>query len=101
MSETNPVRELMNQQIDHTLSIIHDIAAIHRNPTFDRESAGITSEIDFMLGAVWARCFDHFVFEFQRRHGRRPNPEEQNESILAVYARRREIRQTIIERLHL
>ena len=101
MSGTNPVRELMNQQIDHTLSIIHEIAAMHRNPTFDREHVGITSEIDFMLGAVWASCFDYFIVEFHKRYGRRPTHEEHNESILAVYERGQQIKQTIIERLRL
>ena len=101
MSATNPVRALMNKQIDYTLSIIEEIAAIHKNPTFNRERVRITSEIDFMLGVVWASCFDNFLLEFQKLYRRRPNGGEHNESILAVYERAREIKQTIIERLRL
>jgi hypothetical protein len=101
MSGTNPVRELMNQQIDYTLSIIDDISAMFRNPTLDRDYLGITSETDFMMGAVWATCYDYFVIEFHKRYGRRPTHEENKEMILAIYERGREIRQTIQERLGL
>jgi hypothetical protein len=81
------------------ISIIPEISGLFKNPTVDYDSLGITSETDFMMGAIWASCIDYFNDEYRNRYHRRPTQEKQYESILAIYERRQEIRQSIQEKL--
>lgn len=96
--ETNPVRELMNPQIDYVISIIPEISSMFRNPQLDLSSLRITTQSDFILGAVWASCIDFFMDAFAKRYLRRPAGKEVDEAILVLLERGHEIRDAIHEK---
>lgn len=91
----------MNEQIDYTISIIPEISSMFRNPRADLASLGITTESDFMMGAIWASCYDYFIVEFRKRYLRRHTDEEFQEALQVLYDRGREIRQAIHEKVGL
>jgi hypothetical protein len=95
---TNPVRELMNQQIDYAISIIPEISSMFRNPHADLSSLKITTQSDFILGAVWASCNDYFIDAFRKLYLRRPTNKEHEDSILVLFERGHEIRAAIHEK---
>lgn len=97
---TNPVRELMSEQINYVISIIPEISSMFKNPHVDRSSLRITTESDFMLGAAWASCIDFFNFEFLKRHRRLPRRSEMDEG-LELFGRGHEIRAAIHEKVGL
>jgi hypothetical protein len=93
--ETSRVREIMNQQINDSISHIPDITTMFKNPELDLSSLGITTQIDFILGAVWASSINYFINAFANRYYRIPTDKEQQEAIHTLFQRGHEIREAI------
>jgi hypothetical protein len=100
-SSLPPARALMNEEINFALSILPEISSMFRNPNADLTSLRITTESDFIMGAVWATCLDYFNIDFRLRHVRHPTSEEIQEGNLVVFERGAEIRQAIDDRVGL
>jgi hypothetical protein len=93
--ETSRVREIMNQQINDSISHIPDITTMFKNPELDLSSLGITTQSDFILGAVWASSINYFINAFANRYYRIPTDKEQQEAIYTLFQRGHEIREAI------
>jgi hypothetical protein len=94
-------RGLMNEEINYFISILPEISTMFRSPRADLTSLGITTESDFMVGAVWASCTSYFNFDFRLRYLRRHTDEEFQEALQVLYDRAPEIRQGIREKVGL
>jgi hypothetical protein len=101
VTSLSPARGLMNEEINYFISILPEISSMFRSPRADLASLGITTESDFMMGAVWASCFDYFNIDFRLRYMRRHTDEEFQEALQVLYDRAPEIRQAIHEKLGL
>ena len=93
--ETSRVREIMNQQINDSISYNPDITTMFNNPELDLSSLGITSQSEFILGAVWASSINYFINAFANRYYRIPTDKVQQEAIYTLFHRGNEIREAI------
>jgi len=88
----------MNKEINENIRVenISAIMSMFGNSNLDYSSLQITSESDFVLGAVWASVITYFNFVFRNSNGRPPDDAEIQYALTMLFSRGGEIRKSVM-----
>lgn len=85
----------MRGQIDDAISNIPTMMIVFKNEDLDWNLMKITTESDFILGAIWGQVLTGFGVLFKQKYNRKPTLEEVLETDKLLLLRSNEIRNAI------